>query len=204
MIWSGTLIYWANPVYKFELGNEVLFKFYPPAFFKALNIPHRLAEGMAYHFSFMWLFFLNGLLYCSYMMFSGQWRHLLPGKRSPLNALKVVLYDLRIIRTKPSQGKYNDAQRIAYSGIIFLGFLEILSGLAIFKPVVFTPLTTLLGGYESARRIHFVITILFLVFFLVHVLQVIFAGWNNFRAMITGWEIRTKDPNENKDEPKTT
>jgi thiosulfate reductase cytochrome b subunit len=27
------------------------------------------------------------------------------------------------------------------------------------------------------------------VFFLVHVLQVVLAGWNNFRSMVTGYEL---------------
>jgi hypothetical protein len=37
------------------------------------------------------------------------------------------------------------------------------------------------------------------LFFVVHVVQVIIAGWNNFRAMVTGFEIHpvmppTEDP----------
>jgi thiosulfate reductase cytochrome b subunit len=192
MIWSGTLIYWANSVYKITAGSKVIFKFYPPAVYKALNISYRLAEGMSWHFVFMWFFFLNGLLYVSYILISGEWRQLIPKLSSFKDAWLVVLYDLHIRRTKPDQGKYNAAQRISYTAIIFFGIAAILSGLVMYKPVKFNWLTSLMGGYETARLIHFAVTIGFLLFFIVHIVQVILAGWNNFRSSVTGWEVVEK------------
>ena len=91
MIWSGTLIYWANDEYALHLGDLELLKFYPPGFYKALNIPFRLADGMAWHFAFMWLFFINGFLYVTYTVFSGEWRYLLPRKGSFKEAWQVLL-----------------------------------------------------------------------------------------------------------------
>ncbi len=70
-----------------------------------------------------------------------------------------------------------------------MGIGSLLTGLAIYKPVQFHILCALLGGYEWARAEHFILTILFTLFFIVHVVQVIIAGWNNFRGMITGFEI---------------
>lgn len=188
MIWSGTLIYWANDVYKITAGT-FNFQFYPDAFYKALNMPYRLAEGMSYHFLFMWVFFINGLLYVLYLMFSGEWRTLVPNKKSFKESIIVLLHDLHLTKMKPEFKKYNAAQRIAYTAVIIMGFFSLLSGLVIYKPAEFSGLTTLLGGYENARFIHFVLTIGFVLFFLVHVIQVIITGWNNFRAMVTGWEI---------------
>ena len=46
-----------------------------------------------------------------------------------------------------------------------------------------------MGGYRGARFIHFYLTIGYLVFFVIHIAQVIRAGWNNFRAMVTGYEL---------------
>ena len=69
MIWSGMLIYWANDVFKIHLGNTVLFTFFPNSFYKGLNLSSRLAEGMAFHFLFMWIFFVNGLAYVTYTFF---------------------------------------------------------------------------------------------------------------------------------------
>ena len=56
MIWSGMLIYWANDIYRIGWGDKTIIKFFPTPFYKALNIPFRLAEGMRLHFVFMWLF----------------------------------------------------------------------------------------------------------------------------------------------------
>jgi thiosulfate reductase cytochrome b subunit len=44
-----------------------------------------------------------------------------------------------------------------------------------------------------ARFFHFWITVGYVLFFVVHVAQVIKTGWNNFRAMIIGREVRTYD-----------
>ena len=100
-----------------------------------------------------------------------------------------MLHDLHIRKNKPDQGKYNAAQRVAYTVIVFMGFGSLLTGLVIYKPVEFSYLTTLLGGYEAARFQHFLLTIGFLLFFVIHIIQVILAGWNNFRAIVTGWEV---------------
>lgn len=201
MIWSGILIYWANDVYSIKVGNTIIFKFFPESFYKALNIPYRLADGMAFHFSFMWLFMINGLLYVLYTGFSGEWRYLIPSKKSWKEAWLVVLHDLGIRKQAPPQLKYNAAQRISYTIIIIMGFGSMISGFAIYKPVQLQWVTMLCGGYESARIIHFILTILFVLFFLVHIIQVIKAGWNNFRAMVVGFEIKSekinKDENNN-------
>jgi len=73
--------------------------------------------------------------------------------------------------------------------VIFMGFGMLLTGLAIYKPVQLYWLCAMLGGYEWARAEHFIITILFVLFFLVHLIQVILAGWNNFRGMVAGFEV---------------
>lgn len=188
MIWSGMLIYWANDVYRLGWGNTTVLKFFPDSFNKALNIPYRLAEGMSLHFVFMWLFALNGIVYFFYLLFSGQYKLIFPNRRSLKEAWLVLLHDLHIKRGMPPQKKYNAAQRIAYTGIIVMGLGSLLTGLAIFKPIQLHWLCGILGGYEWARAEHFILTILFCLFFFVHVIQVILAGWNNFAAMVRGFE----------------
>ena len=189
MIWSGLLIYWANDVYAIKIGGTPIIKFFPKSFYQALHIPFRLAEGMAYHFLFMWLFFANGLLYVLYTIFSGEWRYLLPNRRSLKEAWQVLLHDLHLRKTAPPQSKYNAAQRIAYTAIILMGFGSIITGLSIYKPVQFGFLTSICGGYEAARLEHFILTIGYCLFFLIHIIQVILAGWKNFQSMITGFEV---------------
>jgi thiosulfate reductase cytochrome b subunit len=188
MIWSGLLIYWANAVYGVKFFGYELFHFFPTGFYDFLGIPFRLAEGIALHFFLMWFFAVNGLIYVIYLAFSGEWRAMLPVPGSLKRALLVALHDLHVIKTLPAQGKYNDAQRIAYTGAILLGAASVVTGLAIYKPLQLAWLTWLLGGYEWARWAHFWVMMLFVLFFVVHVAQVALAGWGNFRSMISGYE----------------
>jgi thiosulfate reductase cytochrome b subunit len=181
MIWSGILIYWANDVYK---------PFFPDWVYSTFKIDHKLALGMGIHFFLMWFFVLNGIAYVSYMLISGHWRELIPTPKNFKEAFLVTLHDLKLIKTPPPQGKFNAAQKIAYTSVTFLGVLLILSGLAIYKPVQLSWLTSLLGGYETARLIHFILMLSVVAFFIVHVAQVARAGFANFSSMISGIEIK--------------
>lgn len=137
----------------------------------------------------MWPFAINGLLYVLYTAYSGEWRYLLPNRRSLREAIQVTIYDLRLSKVHPPPRKFNGAQQISYTSVILMGAGSLLTGLAIYKPVQFARLTSLLGGYEWARFIHFWLTMGYVMFFTAHLVQVIKAGWNNFRAMVTGYEI---------------
>lgn len=196
MIWSGLLIYWANPVYGIRIFGYELFFFFPDGFFDALGIPKRLAEGIQLHFFFMWLFAGNGLIYVVYTIVSGEWRAILPVPGSLKRALRVALHDVKIVKELPPQGKYNDAQRLAYTSVILMGAGSVITGLAIYKPLQLAWLTSLLGGYQWARWMHFWLTILFVLFFGVHVVQVVIAGWANFRSMITGYDVVNAPPED--------
>lgn len=189
MIWSGLLIYWANDVYRVQIGGRVLFRFFPAWFYDTFHLDHRLAEGMAWHFALMWGFALNGLVYVGYTLLSGEWRHLAPNRHTFREAWRVVMHDLRLSRIAPPPRKFNAAQQLAYTGVIVMGAASLVTGLAICKPVQLAWLTALLGGYEWARLMHFALTLGYVLFFLLHITQVIRAGWNNFRAMVCGYEL---------------
>lgn len=189
MIWSGLLIYWAHDVYRIGWGKLTLFHFFSRDLLGAVNMDHRLAEGIAFHFFFMWFFALNGVLFVLFTLISGHWRELLPKRNSLRDAWFVTLHDLGLRKSCPPQGKYNAAQQIAYLGILLMGAGSLLTGFAIYKPTQLGWLTTLLGGYEMARMEHFALTVGYLLFFVVHVAQVIRAGWDNFRSMVAGYEL---------------
>ena len=188
MIWSGLLIYWANAAYKLGFGEWAV-PVIPNWLFNFLGIPYRLAEGMSLHFFFYVVFMINGVLYFAYTIFSGEWRHLFPDKNSFKEAIQVTLHDLGIRKTAPPQVKYNGAQKIAYTSVLVMGLGSLLTGLAIYKPVQFNWLMWLFGGYDWARWVHFWLTIGYLLFFVVHVAQVVRAGWGNFQSMVTGRRI---------------
>jgi thiosulfate reductase cytochrome b subunit len=196
MLWSGLWIYWANDVYRLGAGKYTLLKFFPEGFYRAFGIGGHLAAGMAWHFFFMWFFALNGAAYLLYTILSGEWRYLLPDRRSFREAVLVTLRDLGLYRRPLPTRKFNGAQQIAYTSIILMGIGSLVTGLAIYKPTQFAWLTRLLGGYPAARFEHFWLAVGYVVFFLVHVAQVMRAGWNNFRAMVTGYELVEGDPYE--------
>jgi len=81
--------------------------------------------------------------------------------------------------------------------VIFVLFpLVIWTGLAMSPGFVsaFPATVTLLGGQQSARTIHFFVSLALLLFVVVHVVMVFLAGfWSRMRAMITG---RTNAPLE--------
>ncbi|HWB32659.1 MAG TPA: cytochrome b/b6 domain-containing protein [Acidobacteriaceae bacterium] len=202
MIWSGLLIYWndsdnayrhPHAVYRIGVGKVTLVRFFPEWFWKLMDAPYHVTKGLGHHFFFMWIFIANGVAYVSYLLISGEWRFLVPEKRSLRDAIQVTLVDLHLHKGLPPQTKYNGAQRIAYTSVILMGLGMLVTGLAIYKPTQAHWLTTLLGGYEMARWEHFWITMSFIGFFVVHVVQVILAGWNNFRSMVSGWEIKRTD-----------
>ncbi len=202
MIWSGLLIYWgdsippyqhAHQVYRIGIGNFTIVRFFPDWFWKLLNAPYQLTTGMGFHFLFMWIFALNGIAYVGFLLISGEWRLIVPEGRSLRDAIQVTLVDLHLRKGLPPQKKYNGAQRIAYTLVILMGLGSLITGLAIYKPTQAHWFTTVLGGYEMARWLHFWLTMGFCGFFLVHVSQVVFAGWNNFRSMVSGYEIVSVD-----------
>ena len=142
MIWSGLLIYWADSdaanlhphsPYRIGFGSWTLFRFLPDGFYAKLGMPFRLAEGMGWHFCFMWFFMVNGVAYVIYTIVSGAWRELFPGRHALREAWFVVLHNLHLRKECPPTRKYNAAQQIAYTVIILAGGGSLLTGLAIYK-----------------------------------------------------------------------
>ncbi len=122
------------------------------------------------HFQSAWVVVLTGALYFCYGMVTKHFRrNLLPSG----------------IGTA-----YNKLQRITYLFVIFGLFpLVIWTGLAMSPAVTsaFPPVVTLLGGQQSARTIHFFVSVLLVIFLVGHVSMVVRAGFRErMRGMITG------------------
>ena len=85
---------------------------------------------------------------------------------------------------------YNLLQRLTYLLVIFVLFpLVIWTGLAMSPAIasVFPSAVSVLGGQQSARTIHFFVSVFLLLFLLVHIVMICLAGFRNrMRAMITG------------------
>jgi thiosulfate reductase cytochrome b subunit len=94
----------------------------------------------------------------------------------------------------PSTEVYNPLQKLAYTSAIGLGVLTALTGLAVWKPVQFSWLAWLMGGFHLARLWHFLTMWAILFFLLGHLVMVVLHGWNNFVSMLTGWKTDPEYP----------
>ena len=146
------------------------------------------------HFQAAWALVLTGLLYVAAGIATRHFRrNLVPAKRDfSLGALAAVIAShLRLRRPDQREAwSYNPLQRLTYLLVIFILFpLIIWTGLAMspaFVSAVPAAVTTL-GGQQSARTIHFFVTLVLLLFLLIHLAMICLAGFRNrMRAMIIG------------------
>ena len=146
------------------------------------------------HFEAAWVLVLAGLLYLAFGFFRGHFRRNLipaPSDRSPRALASAIARHLRFRRPSEEEAwSYNAVQRLTYLMVIFVLFpLVIWTGLAMSPAIegAFPAAVILLGGRQSARTLHFFVSILLVLFLLVHILMVFLAGFRKrVGAMITG------------------
>ena len=146
------------------------------------------------HFQAAWVAVATGLLYVLWGLFSGHFRRNVFPAAADLSLKGLAASTLKHLRfERPGREEawsYNVLQRLTYLLVIFVLFpLIIWTGLAMslgFTSAV--PLAVrLLGGQQTARSLHFLVTILLVVFLLVHVVMIFVAGFRaRMRAMISG------------------
>jgi thiosulfate reductase cytochrome b subunit len=146
------------------------------------------------HFQAAWVAVLTGLLYLGYGFFNGHFRRNLLPARADLSARGLSTVIARHLRLKPAgddaAGSYNVLQRLSYLFVIFVLFpLVVWTGLAMSPAIAAAApaVVSVLGGQQSARTIHFFVSILLVLFLVVHVIMVLLSGFQNrMRAMLTG------------------
>lgn len=187
MIMSGLQIYAAYAKFGERGGPYYVNPFQDRAFPKLARLGGWLAGGLNWHFTLMWPLVIGGVLYLGYLAASGEWRALLFRPRDLRGALEMQKYYLRLRKEHPPQGKHNPLQKLAYTFIIVVGALAVLSGFAIYKPTQLAWLTTVFGGFQAARYWHFWSVWIFTAFLVVHVILVFVVDPASLRAMISGW-----------------
>jgi thiosulfate reductase cytochrome b subunit len=171
MVTSGWRIYNASPLFDFE-------------FPKAVTLGGWLGGAIMWHFAAMWLLVANGLVYLLFNAGTGR----LVRKFFPLSP-RAIVADLgaalrgRLAHADPRE--YNAMQRAAYLFVIADAVLLVLSGLVLWKSVQFPLLRELLGGYETARRVHFFAMAVLVAFVLLHLAMVALVP-RTLLAMIRG------------------
>lgn len=159
MATSGWRIYDASPIFA---------GFVIP---KSITLGGWLGGALQWHFAAMWLLFFNGIFYLVMNLATGRIKR----KFFPLSP-RAILHDLgealkgHLSHADPS--KYNAVQKFAYLFAMLDLIVLVLSGLAIWKSVQFPLLRDVMGGYDSARVVHFCAMSLLVAFVVVHVVMV--------------------------------
>ncbi len=126
------------------------------------------AQSLLWHFAAMWLLVLNGLAYLAYGVVTGRLRdRLLPIRVR--DVIKTVRDALHFHVDHSDLTTYNAVQKILYIVVILAGASQVVTGAAIWKPVQFSGLVALLGGFQAARVIHFAGMSVIVGFLLIHV-----------------------------------
>jgi thiosulfate reductase cytochrome b subunit len=182
MIGSGWRIWNSSPIFDFQfpvgitLGGDVELS-------QDVHNETGLAGALQWHFAAMWLLVLNGLAYFVYGLASGHLRRTMFPVR-PAGFIRDAVAALRF-RLPHRLGAYNAVQKTLYLGVLGVGVIMVLSGLAIWKPGQLQELAFLFGGFDTARLVHFLGMSTIVVFLLVHLALVIIVP-KTLPTMITG------------------
>jgi thiosulfate reductase cytochrome b subunit len=171
MIGSGWQIYNASPLFPFA---------FPPA----ITLGGWLAGALLWHFAAMWVLAMNGVIYVVLGVATGRFRRMLV----PIRPSEVLADAKAALARKLSYDDlsiYNALQKLLYLGVILVGVVIVLSGLAIWKPVQLQELAALFGGYTAARYVHFFAMATIVAFLVIHVIMS-FLVPKSLRTMIIG------------------
>ena len=171
MIGSGWQIYNASPLFPFA---------FPPA----ITLGGWLAGALLWHFAAMWVLAVNGVIYVVLGVATGRFRRMLV----PIRPSEVLADAKAALARKLSYDDlsiYNALQKLLYLGVILVGVVIVLSGLAIWKPVQLQELAALFGGYTAARYVHFFAMATIVAFLVIHVIMS-FLVPKSLRTMIIG------------------
>jgi thiosulfate reductase cytochrome b subunit len=171
MIMSGWQIYNASPLFGFTFSHSI-------------TLGGWLGGALQWHFAAMWLLMVNGLVYLALGLITGRFRR----KLLPITVDGVVGDTRAALTGKLSHADlttYNYVQKLLYAGIIVIGIVIVLSGLAIWKPVQLQWLTAVFGGYDVARYVHFFCMAAIVGFLVIHVALALLVP-KSLRAMIIG------------------
>lgn len=183
-LWGALLIFWANDLYRMGFGDMAAHEWLPATIYDAYSMSARAAQMFDWQAILMWGFVANALLYLLYMLLSGEWRFLLPNRHSLREAVWILGYTFRLTKHHPPTRKFNGLQQTTYTTIILICVGLVLTHLAMYYPYEAPWARRMLGGYERARVQDFWLTAGYVLFFSVHIVQLIKAGRKNIQAVV--------------------
>ena len=153
-------------------------------FAHAIRLGGWAAKSLQWHFAGMWLLVLNGLAYLGYGLVTGRLRERLLPIRLP-DLVRTVRDTLHLKVAHEDLTTYNAVQKVLYIVVILAGISQVLTGLAIWKPVQFWWLTAVFGGFQTARFVHFSGMAVIVGFLAVHVALALLVP-STLKAMLLG------------------
>lgn len=169
MIVSGWAIHNAHPTLPFQIPFTAGLGF---------------IGGLRWHFAAMWVMTINFVILLVNGLASGRYsRKLRPISRDGM--LETLRAALRGRLSHDDISAYNDVQKLLYVGVLAAIALAVLTGLSIWKPVQFWPLTALFGDFDTARLLHFSAMVAIVLFLVAHVTMALLSP-RTLLAMIRG------------------
>jgi thiosulfate reductase cytochrome b subunit len=195
--WPVRTMHWTNAAVMFIMIGSGWGIYNDSVIFHFLHFPEWLrvgdwaAKSLLWHFAGMWLLALNGLAYLIYGFATGRLRErLLPIRMTDL--IHTVRDTLHFKVAHDDLTTYNAVQKALYIIVILAGISQVITGIAIWKPVQFSWLTALFGGFQGARLVHFLGMAVIVGFVVVHVALSLLVP-STLWAMLTGGP-RLPDP----------
>ena len=183
MVASGLRIFRAFPSFGAKIPENILLDI--P---KSLTLGGWLGGALQWHFTFMWIFAVSGVVYVAYQVVSGHYRTMLFTHRDVAGVWPMARHYFFFGPKPAATGQYNPLQKLAYTSTIAFGVLSLLTGIVLFKPAQFSWLAFLFGGFHLTRLWHFAAMCGFLAFIPGHLIMVVLHGWANFYSMLSGWK----------------
>jgi thiosulfate reductase cytochrome b subunit len=168
MIGSGWTIYNDQPLFShIAFPQSLALGGFPPTAYK-LHGDGGFGGALLWHFAAMWVLVFNGLAYLGYGFATGRFRRML----LPItlrDTVTTIRETLRFHLAHEDLTIYNSVQKMLYIGVMALVVVQVLAGVALWKPVQFAWLTALFGGFQGARLAHFLGMAGICGFLLIHV-----------------------------------
>lgn len=192
LLMSGWRIYNIDPFWGYGLTFPDWAVLSPPSEASLrLHNESGLAGALLWHFAAMWLLFGAFVVFLLWGLKTGHFRRrYLP---ISLSGALADVGDFLRGRLAHDLGMRNTVQRLLYLVAMVAMLVMILSGLAIWKPTQLSELAALMGGYEGARRVHFVGMAVIFLFLVVHVALTLLVP-KVLPPMITGRVPRDRVP----------
>jgi Ni/Fe-hydrogenase b-type cytochrome subunit len=181
LIGSGLEVFAAFPSFGEKLPQSDVFV--PPSI---VRIGGWLGGALQWHFTFAWLLVGAMVVYVAYQIVSDNGRQVMFAPRDLRGVWPMARHYFLLGPKPPVTGTYNPLQKLAYSAVLLLIVVGVVTGFALYKPVQLFWLVQGLGGYRLTRVWHFAAMCGLLAFIPGHVVMVALHGWRNFAGMWTG------------------